>query len=241
MLNTPFSFMASAVSGLPTVIQNAQWFYDANETTTFTDQSGNGNDGTETTGGSGGGSSITHTVTGNGNYWDFVASNPASEQKYVNTNTNIGGVTDWSLVAVVANTDNSTNAQFFHAQDGGSDNLVLFTDRSNERIFARASDGVRRDLVGNVMTINQMRMFILTYLSTGPAIYLYENNSLTQTNGNSISLNITANSNIGLPFANSTTTNEMYVGAMGFFPNYYMDSTDRTELYDYYNNIYSFV
>lgn len=241
-LNTPFAFYAAAgAAPLPTVYTGSQFYYDSNQTSTFTDQTTNGNDGTITVGGSGGGSSITHIASAGGNYWDFVASNPASEQSYVNTGTNIGSVTNWSLMIIVADTDLGTNSQFFRASDGGSDNLELFTNRSNNNFFLRASDGTRRDIQNTAATLNQLYFIIGRYDDTAASeeMEMLINNSSVGTNANAQNIDVTATTYLGLNFPNLTTTNEFRLGAVGFWQNYYLTDTDCTNLFDYYAGIYT--
>lgn len=248
-LNAPFAFYAATgVEPIPSVYTGSQWYYDSNQTTTFIDQTTNGNDGTITTAGSGGGSTVTHNVTANGNYWDFEASSPGSEQKYVDTGTNIGAVTNWSLMMIVADDASSTNAQWLYATDGGSDNLQFFSDRNNKvaslhnRFFARASDGTRKDILSTSGAVqNTLYFTILRYTGSlaggSPEMELLINNSQDGTPTTStINLNITANTNIGLSFTNSTTTNQFRIGAAGFWQNYYLTDTDCTNLYNYYDS-----
>lgn len=245
---TPTGFFASAEApgppGPPNVYLSSDWYYDANMSTTFTDQSGNGNNGSITTAGSGGGSAITHTG-GATPYWEFTATNPGSEQKYLDTGYNTGTVTgSFSLMMIVADTELLNNAQFLWARDGANDEIFFFTSRSDNTFFARTSVGSRFDInpASPVTVSDQLYFVIYVNDKTNEEMQMYINNTLVGTRAMAASYNLSVvdNMSIGLPFVNATTTNEFNVAAAGWWKNYYLDSADRTALYNHYNDIYSF-
>ena len=244
-LFTPTTFFAPKVEsgGLPNVITGSYFWIDANETTGFQNQSDRGalGDGVEQVVGGGTSATITHTTVGSYKYWDFVATSPGTQQRYVDfPNSTIGNAPSWSYVGVVSTTDDNSNATFLWSLDSGTDNLIIFTDRSSDKIFSRASNGSRRDLLSQQIYQSVFYFLVISYDAASGLYALYLNNVLDVSSTVNAAVNLTDIPNIGFPGTSATTTNNQGIGVTGFWNDYALTANDRTALFDYYDALYNF-
>ena len=236
----PIGFYAAG-GGLPSIVQSFEFFYDAGSSTTWDDQSGNGNNGTETVVGSGGTSTITH-FAGATPYWEFLAPSPSSEQPYVSTGVapgNLGSSTQFTLFSVFRDPDLTLNATMMYAQDSGTEQLTLGTSRSDDEIFTNLrGGGTNRQLKSiNAITEDAWTMVVVQFDGTDYRMYV---NNVDKDSDPTTTINISADFKIGIAVLNTTTVNDQDIAATGFMSGQSLTSQDRQDLYDYYNDIYSF-
>jgi len=243
---TPIGFFAPAGGGggLPSWVQNFDIFYSADQSTTWSDQSGNGNDGTESVVGSGGTSAITH-VGGATPYWDFTAPSPSSEQSYLETNISIGNLSDnvpFSIFVIFQDPDLAANATFFSALDTGTDTITMGTSRSNDKIFVNLRGGVNKQILSTtVLSEDTWYMGIVTYAGN-PASDIYQLTLNNEARGGTTptTLDVTDTIRIGNDGLSTTTTNNQRIAAWGWANGYELSTQDRQDIFDYYSNIYTF-
>lgn len=238
------AYGSSPVS-LPAVVQDFIFFYSADQGSSWTDQSGNGNNGTENVYGSGGTSAITYNA-GVAPFWEFTAPNPTSEQSYVDTNVSPGAQGDFTMFVVFQDTNNSVNAPLLQAVDGGTDQLSIGTSRSTVTIFSNIRGTSN---VGNLSVspyISQDTWFSAVSrqsISSNTSTILVNNINRTLNAGGAAgtatNIDISANFTVGRGLTSSTTVSSMKIAAVGAAYKRLNDS-ELTELYDYYDAIYSF-
>lgn len=240
---TPFGFIqtpSGGGGGLPVITQNFSFFYDAGESTTWDDQSGNGNNGTESTAGSGGSSSITH-VAGATPYWQLLAPSPTSEQPYVDSGVapgNLGDTTEFCMFTVFRDPDLTVNMPLLEAVDGSGDQLSLGTSRTTNKIFCNLRGGTNRQVVSsNPILENVWHMVVVQFDGVDYRMYI---NNVDSGNDPKTTINISANLEVGRNALSSTTVSEGDVAVAGWMTGQSLTSDDRQALYDYYNAIYSF-
>lgn len=237
---TPIGFFAPQ-GGLPSIVQSFNFFYDAGQSTTWDDQTGNGNNGTETVIGSGGSSSITH-VAGATPYWEFLAPSPSSEQPYVSTGVapgNLGSSTQFTLFSVFKDPRLDLNATLLYAQDSGTEQITLGTSRSDDEIFTNLrGSGVNRQLKSiTAITENAWTMVVVQFDGTDYRMYV---NNVHKDTDPTTTINISADFKIGIAVLNTTTVNNQDIAATGVMLGQSLSAQDRQDLYDYYNDIYTF-
>jgi hypothetical protein len=242
---TPIGFFAAEeAGGLPAVVQNFDVFYSADQTTTFTDQTANGNNGTVSVAGSGGTSAITH-VGGATPYWDFTAPNPTTEQSYVETNVAPGALSDntaFSIFVVFQDPDLTVNNTLYYAVDGGTDQMSMGTSRTTDKIFANLRGGSNKQILSTtILSENTWYMAIITYGGNiATDIYQLTLNNEARGGDTPTTLDITNTIKIGFTGLSSTTVNRQKIAAWGWASGYELSSTDRTDLFNYYDASYSF-
>ena len=243
---TPIGFFAAEeAGGLPAVVQSFDVFYSADQTTTWTDQSGNGNNGTVSVAGSGGTSAVTH-VGGATPYWDFTAPNPSSEQSYVETNVAPGALsnnTPFSIFVVFQDPDLSVNNALLTSFDASADQLSMGTSRTTDKIFANLrGGGVNKQILSTVtISENTWYMAIITYGGNpGTDIYQLTLNNEPRGGDTPTSLDLSQTLQVGRAITSSTTVNRQRIAAWGWAAGYELSGTDRQDLFDYYGASYTF-
>lgn len=243
---TPIGFFApTGGGGLPAVVQDFIFFYSADQGSLWTDQSGNGNDGTENVHGSGGTSAITYNA-GVAPFWEFTAPNPTSEQRYVNTGIAPGVQGDFTLFVVFQDTDTSDNAPLLQAVDGGTDQLSIGTSRSTVTVFSNIRGTTVVSNLSLSPYISQDTWFSAVSrqsVSSNTSTILVNNinrvlNPATNV-GTATNIDISTNYTIGALGLSGTTAANMKIAAVGA-AHKRLNDTELTELYDYYDAIYSF-
>ena len=231
-----------SAGGLPAVIDNFDFFYSADQGSSWTDQSTSGNDGTESSFGTGG----TITYTGGATpYWEFDDGTTGGRR--IDTGWAPGAMgagTDWSMIMVMANTDSTNNQYPLGYEDAGNDTLQMIAHKNDFFAANLYGGGTFGSLCcSGTTTIDQM--YIVMIVSTGGSDStwrLYTNNSL-DTSSTTNDLDGTDNFFVGYDFTSldcSNCYNKMKVAAAGFIKGYALTSTDRTDIYNYYDAIYSF-
>ena len=242
---TPIGFYAET-NVLPPLVDSATVFYSANQNTDWTDLSPNGYNGTESTIGSGGTSAITH-VAGGQPYWHFTCPSPMSEQSWLDTgytiNSSLGGT--YTMFSIVKFDSVATNFQgIWNADDTGTANQQLTLNQNVTPIFFSVDRGLNsgnnKILIASTAP-NTSDWFFLMTVADGSGITFYINNTSEATSGTSTAAGLNQSLRIGRTFSiASNYENKGKIGACGFFAGTALDATQRTELYDYYNAIYSF-
>ena len=231
---------AGGGGGLPWA-SNYTIFYSADQSTDFTDQSGNGNNGTVSTAGSGGSSSVTHTG-GASPYWEFLSPSPASENKYIQTSVSPGSIptnTPFTLTYVGRVSSLSYGVVFWDAIDSGTDVINSGTSRTSNWVFVNARNGASADMNSSVVSTNTWYHILVTGDGAG-SFELYLNNILDDS-VTSIALDVSANITISRNTNSSTFAVANFdLGAWGWAHGHYADSTERTQMYNYYDALYSF-
>ncbi len=240
---TPIGFFAGT-SVLPPYSDTATLFYSADRNTDWTDLSPNGNDGTIGTLGSGGSAAIDH-VAGATPYWQFKAPNPLTEQKFLDTNYAKTVSGDYSVILVISLSDVTTNnIQGVGGLATPSGNASFNIGQNTTQRFYHGNKGANVAdnlfLYGNTI-LSTDTFYMVTVVGDSSGIYLYNNNILDGSD--------TSN---GTAYASSETfvlgrdisltanyVNNQKVAAYAFFDGVALNATQRTELYDYYNEIYN--
>ena len=239
---TPIGFFAGTAV-LPPLVTEASVYYSADQNTDWTDLTINGNDGTEVIVGSGGGASITHTA-GATPYWQFTTTDPLTERPHLDTGFGFSSGGDYSIMVVFSIDDLTNQWQGFggYADPSGnplfgvSQNLTgkwFHFDRgasSGNNLFTYADTALSEDT---------FYMGIVVGDSTG--IHLYTNNVLDgEDTSNGVTYanaqSLTLGRNGGLI---SGYKNQGKIAAWAFFDGVALNATQRTELFDYYDEIYS--
>lgn len=230
---------------LPAVVQDFVFFYSADQGSSWTDQSGNGNDGTESVIGSGGTSAITYNA-GGAPFWEFTAPNPTSEQRYVDTGIAPGLQGDLTLFVVFQDTDTSDNANLILAFDGGTDQLSIGTSRSTVTIFSNIRGTSNVSNLSLAPYIAQDTWFSAVSrqsISSNTSTILVNNINRTLNPGSGVgtatNIDVSANYTVGRAILSGTQSSNMKIAAAGA-AHKRLNDTELTELYDYYNAIYSF-
>lgn len=244
---TPTGYFAPTTApgpNLPSVVNQFDFFYDAGSSTTWDDQSGNGNNGTVVNVGSGGTSTITH-IGGATPYWEFRSPSPTVEMKYLETGVApgaLGTTTSFAYVCVFKDPDLTVNATLFWSLDTSFDLITSGTSRTDNKIFVNLRGGGFNNQMKSFSAISQntWTMMIFMWDTSDTARRLYVNNALSDSESNINSLDLTDTINIGVPLLNSSTVNDQDIAAAGWVSGYALTAQDRQDLYDYYNNIYSF-
>ena len=241
---TPIGFFAGTAV-LPPFISDASVYYSADQNTDWTDLTTNGNDGTIGTLGSGGGASIDH-VGGATPYWDFKAPNPSTEQKFLDTNYAKTTSGDYSIMVVFSLPNVSTvNVQGLGGITTPGGNVSLNFGQNTTQRWYHSDRGASSannlfTYAGTTLSDNTWYMGVVVGDSTG--IYLYTNNVL---DGSDTSNGVTYQSSETLVLGRdislvATYENNMDIAAYAFFDGVALDTSQRAELFDYYNSIYSF-
>ncbi len=240
---TPIGFYAET-NVLPPLVDTATLFYSANRNTDWTDLTTNGNDGTVGTLGSGGGASITH-IAGATPYWQFTAPNPLTEQKFLDTNYAKTVSGDYSVILVISLSDVTTNnIQGVGGLATPSGNASFNIGQNTTQRFYHGNKGASAgdDLFAYGNTILSTDTFyMVTVVGDSSGIRVYNNNRLDgsdSSNGTTYASSETfvLGRDIGLT---ANYVNNQKVAAYAFFDGTALDATQRTELYDYYNEIYN--
>lgn len=241
---TPIGFFAETAV-LPPLVTEASVYYSADQNTDWTDLSPNGNDGTISALGSGGGASIDH-VGGATPYWDFKAPNPLTEQKFLDTNYAKTTTGDYSVMLVISFSDVTTNnIQGVGGLATPSGNASFNIGQNTTQRFYHGNKGANAadDLFAYAATtLSTSTFYMLTVVGDSSGIYLYLNNVL---DGSDTSNGVTYASSetfvLGRDISlTSGYVNNQDVAAYAFFDGVALDATQRTELFDYYDAIYSF-
>ncbi len=231
--------------GLPYSVRDFLFYYDAGQTTTFTDQSGNSNDGTETVIGSGGSSSITHNA-GVAPYWQFLSPSPTVEKPFVQTATAAGnfGTDSWCQFAIVqlGNLTKNTTILDGRGTDATTQLLSLNTSRQNDEFFAnlRGSDGTLQQLFSDGIVEDTWYFVIMQWDSVEGTIKYYINgieggdSSTTSEN-----FNLDQAFKVGTNTLSSNADADSKIAAVGFAKSKALSFSERTELYNYYQPTYS--
>jgi len=242
---TPIGFFAEA-GGLPAVIQDFFFYYDAGQGSSWTDQSGNSNDGTESVIGSGGSSSITHYATA-APYWQFLSPQPTTEKPFVQTATAAGnfGTDSWCMFGVVqlGNLTKNTTIMDGRGTDSPTQLLSLNTSRQEDKFFAnlRGTDGTLQQLFSDGIVEDTWYMVVLQWDSVaGSAKYYLNNVEGGDSSTTSEDFNLDQAFKVGTNTLSSNADADSKIAAVGFAKSKALSSAERTELYDYYNDIYSF-
>ena len=227
-------------AGLPSLAKHTG-YWDAGSSTTFTDQTTNGYNGTVTTVGGGGTSSVTH-VAGATPYWQFDAPSSTSEQSYVLSGYSWGAMAagdQWTWWSVFQAPSLSYNSSLFTALDSGTDTIGTGVSRNTNRIYQNVRNGSQSNLAGSTtVTINQW-LLVMT-VATGTQYELYLNNGLEATNTSPIAVDVATQMYLGGWFTSSTVRNNFKFAAGGWMKGTSLNATERTDLYNYYDAIYSF-
>ena len=240
---TPIGFFAGTAV-LPPLVTEASVYYSADQNTDWTDLTTNGNDGTVGTLGSGGGAAIDH-VAGATPYWQFKAPNPLTEQKFLDTNYAKTVSGDYSVMLVISFSDVTTNnIQGVGGLATPSGNASFNIGQNTTQRFYHGNKGA--NVADNLFTygdtiLSTDTFYMVTVVGDSSGIYLYNNNILDGSD--------TSN---GTTYASSETfvlgrdisltanyVNNQKVAAYAFFDGVALNATQRTELFDYYDEIYS--
>jgi len=241
---TPIGFFQS-IDGLPDVIQDFVFYYDASKGAVWLDQSGNSNDGTETVIGSGGHSSITHNA-GATPYWQFSSTQPTLESPFVETATAAGnfGTDSWCQFALVQVENLDKNSTFLDGRgnDVTTQLLSLNVSRQTDEFFAniRGGDGTNQQLFSDTISTDTWYFVILQWDSVEGTIKYYINGAQvgdSSTTSEDFDLDIPFK--IGRNSLSSNSVPDSKVAAIGFAKNKALSFSERTELFDYYDEIYS--
>lgn len=219
---------------LPSWAQNYNIFYSANTSSTFIDKSGNANDGTIN-------GTISYT-SGATPYWDFTSSN------YVNTGLapgvisrgavpGAGDSTPFSIVLLYQAKSTSASSNMFYAYDDTVDKLTVSTGTTST---IAELDGTPTDETITVTPITTDTWYLLMVVKDndyGNFYTAYLNNVFSADSGdNPTDMNISNQIRIG---SNVGSTNNFRLAAFGWAKGHYADATERTDIYNYYNSIYS--
>ena len=242
----PTGYFASAgvTPVLPPLISDASVYYSADQNTDWTDLTTNGYDGTVGTVGSGGGSSITHNA-GAQPYWQFTCTDPTVERKHLDTGYAHSVSSDYTIMCVVSFDDVTTNnwqgfAAFSDPAGNPSFNIGQNTTQAWYHSDRGASSGNNLFTYAGT-TLSTSTWYMVTIVGNSSGIYLYTNNVL---DGSDTSNGVTYVSSETITLGRDATLvanykNQGKIAAWAWFDKE-LNSTERTELYDYYNNIYSF-
>ena len=241
---TPIGFFAppTAADGIPTA-DLATYFYSANQTTIFTDQSGNGNDGTEVVVGSGGYSAITHYSTSTP-YWELTSTNPTLETRYIDTGVQMGDKrdTDKFTYVVIFSLNILTVSQRLWRCDNGFNRLINGNTNRSSYYFAvpsRTNEGPANALINtSPLSLSTWYMFFVSLDGAG-TYSLYDGSGLIDSDSFG-EANLSTNIRIGADTLSSTTANDYKLAAHAYYDGIELNATQRTDLYNYYNAIYSF-
>ena len=221
-------------SPLPTWAQNYNIFYSANASSTFIDKSDSGNDGTIN-------GTISYT-SGATPYWDFTSTN------YVNTGLTpgvinrgtgpgVGDSTPFSIVLLYQAKSTSATSNMFYAFDDPGDKLTVHTNTSTA---VAELDGTPTDETINITGITTDTWYLLMVVKDddyGNYYEAYLNNVFNADSGdNPTDMNISNQIRIG---SNIDSTNNFRLAAFGWAKGHFADATERTDIYNYYNSIYS--
>lgn len=222
-------------------------WYDANLDTgvsTWTDQSGNGNNGTLTVVGSGGYSSIAH-VPGATPYWAFDTTNGYIEQSYINSGYRPGSLpltTTWTMWSVwQLSTDLGKSAQAIRGVDSGTDTWQLTYNANLTKFRAQMRNPSlgTKDLAGTT-TPNLTDWYFVAAVFDGSEYQVWTNNVKEATRTDVVPVDITDDISIGVDHTSNNTLNRFNMGAVGFSIGDYMTAADINDMYTHYNAIYSF-
>lgn len=252
---TPIGFFAgTTTTGLP-LINLATGYWDANENTDWTDLTGNGNDGTENIVGSGGDAAITHTDAVGGNYWEFSTSNGGTENPYVEVNgisytLTPSGYT--SFFTINARTDSSATdtVQFRHYNSSDTSQFFLGIDEGFDKSFEsrlrNTTDGWDETINSAGSSITNNQFYLRFYIYDGDKLHIYINDESSPRASSSsgfVTTSTTLDGGLyfGLQVTSATNPQNMKWGAGGYFPGYALTLEQRTEVFNYYKDIYSFL
>jgi len=243
--STPTPTPTSTPGGLPAWFSNFTFLYDANETTTFTDQSGNGNNGTENIIGS---AAITHNA-GAAPYWAFTAPTAASDQGYVSSGIALGnygitaGFTGFIVFKMTTTVGNDLST--FMRADAGNPELQIYKERNSTDVTSRIASsnfpGTRRDITKATNGYNAWNIVFFyqdmtagtwnAAMNSGAAFSSTTSNTSADTNNQTIT--------VGREAVSSTAPNIFDIGAVGIGLDY-IGTSDFASIYNYYDAIYSF-
>ena len=241
---TPIGFFAPT-GGAPLAPWQSKLtgYFDANQdtgTTTWTDLTGNGNNASYNSVGSGGGASVTH-VGGTTPYWEFSSPNPTTEQAKMDTAYVLGGIsttTPWTWWVVNRQSTLSITSNLWRAVDAGDDAWGLGVNAANN-MFQNIRAGSSSNL-NSIITLNSTNFYITVVVADGTSYKMYTNGFLQDTDTNLLALDISAVLSVGATFLSNSNQNNFQWAAGGWVVGDYYDSTDLSDIYNYYNAIYSF-
>lgn len=236
---TPVGFFAAG--GIPNA-NLADFFYDANETSTFVDQSGNSRNGT-TSVSSGG--SITHTTSGSFTFWNFDRTSNSSRARVdsgyqLSTYSNTTIETTAMVVfrkPTVATTNNTF--PFNWATSGFAAEYGVQRNTEGGAPFYRPW-GVANNVVGTTSVSNNAWHIIF-----------YRTSMSQPTNKLQIWVdNVNTNNDSDNPGGTTTPTGNIFIGLNDQFDNHHigaigyfstlLSTAQMTELYNYYDALYNF-
>ena len=227
-------------AGLPSLAKHTG-YWDAGSSTTFTDQTANGYNGTITYTGGGSSATITHNA-GATPYWQFSAPSSTSDQAYVLSGYSWGAMADvdeWTWWTVFRTPSTSYNSSLFTALDSGTDTIGTGVSRSTNRLYQNVRNGFQSNLAGSYV-VNANQWIMAMTIATGTGYELYFNNLVDGINSNPIAVDVTTQMYLGAWFNSSTVQNQFQFAAGGWMKGTSLNATERTDLYNYYDAIYSF-
>jgi len=199
----------------PTVIKDFTFFYSAYASEPFLDWSYNNNTGTQN-------GSIGYTgVVGGSSYWTFDAN------AYVETGVTppTGNYTFFTIQRSIAD---PVSPVVLNAYDGANDQIRFLDDRTpSVEVDAKTLTAT------TTFPTSQDYMLMVVSDNVGGTLTLYVNN-VSEATSTSEDLNITDTITLGTP-----TTDQFGLSAAGMLPRA-ITTSERNELYNYFNNIYSF-
>jgi hypothetical protein len=215
------------------LLDSYDFYYDAGKSTTFIDQTTNGNDGTEYTS-PGGSGAITH-ISGAEPYWNFTVSTKPG--KYVDTGTTLGNVTGASYTQVIVVKPVFVDMCYVMFIDGAPSQTYINISDTSGKIQYKTGFTTNLDPTTSLSASNYY-LIITVVDGTNKSIYI--NDVLRATNTSLNTGTYTSSMKLGWPLASTNKANAMKICATGIMTDKALDATERTEIYDYYNGIYSF-
>lgn len=236
------------------VINSAFLYWDANQTGSFTDLTGNGNNATQNTLGTG--ASLTHHSPGSGSYWHFYTPDGATGQAYAEvssptsfTMTPSGAMSWFTITSKDTAGDgdsftfrwkSSNSSQIYSAYDGPPDAGSIKWAAAMTQNTGGLCVGTERLEAGTYSNDTWYLNFYF-YDPTYERFYIFNKNSkLTESTFQFICEDVILDSSIEIGLSSLSGTNEQTFkwGAGAFWKDKVLTSQERQAIIDYYTPIY---
>ena len=240
---TPIGFFAPAGGAIPHV-DLATVFYDSGETTDFTDQSGNDRNGTESTSAGG---SITHNA-GAAPYWHIDRTSDSSRVRVSSGYTipNYAQSTYQSTAIAIykkiTSTDDNTFVWFYSGSPQNPQWGVLRQSSNGAPFFKPYSLAFAGLVPSSPDLFDSNWKFVVwryDYTETANELEIFVNNSRVAFTNSPVTSG-TSQATEALHIGHGSAFDEYHLGACGFFHGTSLSTSQMTDIYNYYDAIYSF-